>query len=177
MRGREPARRSRTTSLTERLRSPARVRSTKRDTTVSESATTEIPLPGLETLEPLQPEGKPGRWIERGPSGKLMLFSGRSNPDLAAEIAEVLGIQLGDVELETFANGETYCRFHESIRGADVFIVQSGYGQAVNDHLMELLIMIDAAKLASANRITAVKPRYPHSREGKKTAPPEPSTA
>jgi ribose-phosphate pyrophosphokinase len=144
---------------------------------VSESATTEIPLPGLETLEPVQPSGAPGRWIERGPSGKLMLFSGRSNPDLAEEIAELLGIQLGDVQLKTFANGETYCRFHESIRGADVFIVQSGHGQTVNDHLMELLIMIDAAKLASANRITAVMPWYPYSRQDKKSSPREPITA
>ncbi|HEY7197780.1 MAG TPA: ribose-phosphate pyrophosphokinase [Gaiellaceae bacterium] len=144
---------------------------------MSESATTEIPLPGLETLEPVQPEGRPGRWIERGPSGKLMLFSGRSNPDLAAEIGEILGIQLGEVQLKTFANGETYCRFHESVRGADVFIVQSGYGRAVNDHLMELLIMIDAAKLASANRITAVVPWYPYSRQDKKSSPREPITA
>jgi len=145
--------------------------------TVSESATTEVPLPGLETLEPVQPEDRSGRWIERGPSGKLMLFSGRSNPDLADEIAELLGIQLGDVQLKTFANGETYCRFQESVRGADVFIVQSPHGEHVNDHLLELLIMIDAAKLASANRITAVMPWFPYSRQDKKSSPREPITA
>ena len=105
-----------------------------------------------------------------------MLFSGRSNPDLAAKIAEHLGIDLGDVELKTFANGEMYCRYRESIRGADVFIVQS-CSPPVNDHLMELLIMIDAAKLASATRITAVMPWYPYSRQDKKSSPREPITA
>jgi ribose-phosphate pyrophosphokinase len=144
---------------------------------VVETGTTELarPIPGLETVEPVQPAGE-RRWLERGPSGKLMLFSGRSNPDLAAKIAEQLGIQLGDVELKTFANGETYCRYRESIRGADVFIVQS-CSPPVNDHLMELLIMIDAAKLASAARITAVMPWYPYSRQDKKSSPREPITA
>src|SRR4051794_10338060 len=104
MRGRELARRSRKTFRTEPSQSRGPDRSTKRDTTVSESATTEIPLPGLETLEPVAPDERAGRWLERGPSGKLMLFSGRSNPDLAEEIGELLGIQLGDVQLKTFAN-------------------------------------------------------------------------
>jgi ribose-phosphate pyrophosphokinase len=146
-----------------------------------ESSTTELTrLPGLEVARPsapVQPSGERGRWIERGPSGKLMLFSGRSNPDLAGRIAEQLNIELGEVELETFANGETYCRFSESIRGADVFIVQSCYGAGTNDHLIELVIMIQAAKLASANRITAVMPWYPYSRQDKKAAPREPITA
>jgi ribose-phosphate pyrophosphokinase len=145
-----------------------------------DSGTTELtrPIPGLESVEaPLHPEGQPGRWIERGPSGKLMLFSGRSNPDLAREIAAMLNIQLGEVDLKTFANGETYCRFGESVRGADVFIVQSPSRGLTNDHLMELLIMIDAAKLASANRITAVMPWYPYSRQDKKSSPREPITA
>ena len=106
-----------------------------------------------------------------------MLFSGRSNPDLAREIAAMLNIQLGDVDLKTFANGETYCRYGESVRGADVFIVQSPSRGLTNDHLMELLIMIDAAKLASANRITAVMPWYPYSRQDKKSSPREPITA
>jgi ribose-phosphate pyrophosphokinase len=145
-----------------------------------ESGTTELTrLPGLELPEVSapQPAGERGRWIERGPSGKLMLFSGRSNPELSERIADVLNIELGEVELETFANGETYCRYRESIRGADVFIVQSCYGRATNDHLMELLIMIQTAKLASANRITAVMPWYPYSRQDKKSAPREPITA
>jgi ribose-phosphate pyrophosphokinase len=146
-----------------------------------ESGTTELArLPGLEvtpSAPPAQPTGERGRWIERGPSGKLMLFSGRSNPDVAVKIADILNIELGDVQLETFANGETYCRFSESIRGADVFIVQSCHGRATNDHLLELLIMLQAAKLASANRITAVMPWYPYARQDKKSSPREPITA
>src|SRR3970040_3112270 len=78
--------------------------------------------------------------------------------------------------MNTFANGETYCRFRESIRGADVFIVQSG-SPPVNDHLVELLIMINAARLASASRITAVLPWFPYSRQDKKTAAREPISA
>jgi len=143
-----------------------------------ESGTTELALPGLEiTPEQPTPRGQRGRWIERGPSGKLMLFSGRSNPSLAGRIADQLNIELGDVELKTFANGETYVRYRESIRGADVFIVQSCHGRATNDHLWELLTMIQAAKLASANRITAVVPWYPYSRQDKKSSPREPITA
>jgi ribose-phosphate pyrophosphokinase len=133
-------------------------------------------LPGLETVEPPVPQGEPRRWIERGPQKRLMLFSGRSNRELAERIAEILGIQLGDVQLKTFANGETYVRYEESIRGADVFIVQSG-NAPVNDHLWELLEMIQAAKLASAKRITAVVPWFPYSRQDKKSAPREPITA
>jgi ribose-phosphate pyrophosphokinase len=144
---------------------------------VTESATTELTtLPGLETVEPVR-RPEPGRWAEPGPSGRMMLFPGRSHRELAEKIAEKLAIELGDVELKTFANGETYCRFRESIRGADVFLVQSCFGRAVNDYLMELLIMIDAAKLASANRITAVMPWYPYSRQDKKSSPREPITA
>ncbi len=144
-----------------------------------ETGTTELALPGLEIPpEPkAQPSGERGRWIERGPSGKLMLFSGRSNPVLAGKFADQLNIELGDVQLETFANGETYCRYRESIRGADVFIVQSCYGRPTNDYLWELLTMIQAAKLASANRITAVVPWYPYSRQDKKSSPREPITA
>jgi ribose-phosphate pyrophosphokinase len=146
-----------------------------------ESGTTELALPGLEippeAPHPAQPRGERGRWIERGPSGKLMLFSGRSNPVLAEKIADQLNLELGDVELNTFANGETYCRYRESIRGADVFIVQSCFGRATNDYLVELQIMIQAAKLASANRITAVMPWYPYSRQDKKSSPREPITA
>ena len=133
-------------------------------------------LPGLETVEPPLPEGEPRRWIDRGPQKRLMLFSGRSNRELAERIAEILGIQLGDVHLKTFANGETYVRYEESIRGADVFIVQSG-NAPVNDHLWELLELIQAAKLASAKRITAVVPWFPYSRQDKKSAPREPITA
>jgi len=133
-------------------------------------------LPGLETVDPPVPKGEPKRWIERGPQKRLMLFSGSSNRELAERIAETLGVELGEVRLKTFANGETYCRYEDSIRGADVFIVQSG-NPPVNDHLVELLIMIQAAKLASAKRITAVVPWFPYSRQDKKSAPREPITA
>jgi ribose-phosphate pyrophosphokinase len=136
----------------------------------------EATLPGLETVEPVLPVTERTPWIERGPQKRLMLFSGRSNPELAEQISEKLGIQLGEIKLKTFANGETYVRYLDSIRGADVFIVQSG-NQPVNDHLVELLIMIQAAKLASAKRITAVVPWFPYSRQDKKSAPREPITA
>jgi ribose-phosphate pyrophosphokinase len=109
---------------------------------------------------------------------RLMVFAGRSNPELGHRIAEKLGINLGGVLLKTFANGETYARFDESIRGADVFIVQSPSGQGrLNDEVMELLIMIQAAKLASTRRVTAVVPYYPYSRQDKKSAAREPITA
>jgi ribose-phosphate pyrophosphokinase len=137
----------------------------------------EATLPGLETVEPpVVPETERTPWIERGPQKRLMLVAGRSNPALAETISEKLGIMLGEVELKTFANGETYVRYCESIRGCDVFIVQSG-NAPVNDHLVELLIMIQAAKLASAKRITAVIPWFPYSRQDKKSAPREPITA
>jgi ribose-phosphate pyrophosphokinase len=136
----------------------------------------EATLPGLETVEPPVTETERTPWIERGPQKRLMLVGGRSNPALAEAIAERLGVMLGEVELKTFANGETYVRYCESIRGCDVFIVQSG-NAPVNDHLVELLIMIQAAKLASAKRITAVIPWFPYSRQDKKSAPREPITA
>jgi ribose-phosphate pyrophosphokinase len=106
----------------------------------------------------------------------LLLASGRSNPELAGRIADRLGTRLADVRLETFANGETYCRFGESVRGADAFLLQS-CSQPVNDHLVELLLMIQAARLASAHRITAVMPWFPYSRQDKKSAPREPISA
>jgi ribose-phosphate pyrophosphokinase len=107
---------------------------------------------------------------------RLLIFSGTSNPELAERIAARLGTPLGPVEHETFANGETYCRFGESIRGADVFLVQS-CSPPVNDHLVELLLMIHAARLASAHRITAVMPWFPYSRQDKKSESREPISA
>jgi ribose-phosphate pyrophosphokinase len=118
---------------------------------------------------------RPHRIVHRSTT-ELMLFTGRSNPVLASEIARALGIELGDVRLETFSNGEAYCRYGESIRGADVFIVQSG-SPPVNDHVVELLVMINAARLASASRITAVLPLFPYARQDKKSAPREPISA
>jgi len=135
---------------------------------------TEIALPGLEKA--VMSEPTPGHWLERGPQKRLMVFSGRSHRDLAAQIAEKLGVELGDVEVETFANGETYCRYLESIRGTDVFIVQTGC-QPVDRNLMELMFMIQAAKLASAKRITAVMPLFPYARQDRKAKPREPISA
>ena len=115
--------------------------------------------------------------IDRDDSKRLMVFAGRVAARRSGErIAARLGIELGGVTLKTFANGEIYVRFEESVRGADVFLVQSTC-QPVNDSLMELLIMINAAKLASAHRITAVIPWYGYSRQDKKSAPREPITA
>src|SRR5215211_91147 len=162
-----------------RNRSPGSPRSRSRKRAISvESMTTTSELtrlPGLEVVE-AKPEVKPEHWIEAGPSKRLMLFAGRSHPELAGRIADKLGIQVGDVALRTFADGNTYCRYEESIRGADLFIVQTS-SPPVDQHLMELLIMIDAAKLASAKRITAVLPLYPYSRQDKKSRPREPITA
>src|ERR1700733_13314056 len=113
---------------------------------------------------------------------RLMLFSGRATPQLAANIASKLGVELGPTTLKTFSNGEVYCRYQESIRGADVFIVQSTCGNqqtglTPNDSLVELLTMIDAAQGASAHRIIAVMPWYGYARQDKKSAPREPISA
>ena len=111
-----------------------------------------------------------------------MVFSGRANPELAGHIAAKLGLELGHVTLKTFSAGEVYCRYEESIRGADVFIVQPTCtnpetGVTANDALMELLCMIDAAVGASAHRVTAVMPWYGYSRQDKKSATREPISA
>ena len=143
-----------------------------------QSGITEQRLPGLESIgQPAPAElTSPGHYLERATPKRLMLFTGRAHPDLAGDIARELGIELGDATVKTFANGETYCRYEDSVRGADVFIVQPG-NEPVDRNLMELLIMVNAAKLASARRITAVIPWYPYSRQDKKSAPREPITA
>jgi ribose-phosphate pyrophosphokinase len=113
---------------------------------------------------------------------RLMLFSGRANPELAHRISSKLGVDLGQVTLRTFSNGEVYCRYEESIRGADVFIIQPTCGNrakgvTANDAVMELLFMIDAAVGASAHRVIAVTPWFGYSRQDKKSAPREPISA
>jgi len=141
-----------------------------------DSAATEVArLPGFDVRRE-GAQANPNHWLERGPQKRLMVFSGRSHRDLAERIAERLGVELGEVELKTFANGETYCRYCESIRGADVFIVQTGC-EPVDRNVMELLLMIQAAKLASAKRITAVVPWFPYSRQDRKAKPREPISA
>ena len=141
-----------------------------------ESGTIEQTLPGLGAPEIPSTEPSLGRTIGLTSSKRLMLVSGRSNNDLAQKIGEEIGCELGDVTLKTFASGETYCRYEDSIRGADIFIVQTA-SMPVDQHLMELLIMINAAKLASAKRITAVIPWYFYVRQDKKSRPREPITA
>ncbi|MDX6643702.1 MAG: ribose-phosphate pyrophosphokinae [Solirubrobacteraceae bacterium] len=120
--------------------------------------------------------------LDIGYAKRLMVFSGRANPELAAKIASKLGVDLGPVVLKTFSNGEVYCRYEESIRGADVFIVQPTCGNretgiSANDALMELVFMIDAAVGASAHRVIAVTPWFGYSRQDKKSAPREPISA
>ena len=141
-----------------------------------ESGTVEQTLPGFDA--PAVPVAGPvvGRAIALTPNKRLMIVAGRSNPELAQTIAKQIGCELGEVTLETFASGETYCRYEDSIRGADIFIVQTA-SMPVDQHLMELLIMINAAKLASAKRITAVIPWYFYVRQDKKSRPREPITA
>jgi ribose-phosphate pyrophosphokinase len=114
--------------------------------------------------------------MELIPKKRLQLFSGRSNRPLAEAIAANLDVELGEDNLAEFANGEIHCQFGESIRGSDVFIVQT-HARPVNDAIMEQLIMIDAAKRASAKRITAVCPFYGYSRQDRKSAGREPITA
>ena len=141
------------------------------------SGTSDLVLPGLDDAElAAVSEPQPGHWIERGPQKRLMVFSGRSHPELAEAIAEQLGVELGAIETSEFANGETYVRYDESIRGSDVFLVQTGC-DPIDQNLMELLQMIQAAKLGSAKRITAVIPLFPYARQDRKAKPREPITA
>jgi ribose-phosphate pyrophosphokinase len=148
------------------------------------TASTETLLEGVSGFPVVDAEMAPSprSWgesaLSRSSEKRLMVFSGSSNRELARGIAQRLGIKLGDVITKDFANGETYVKFDESVRGADVFLVQSANGKgAINDQLMELLIMIDAAKLASVHRITAVMPWFPYSRQDKKVSGREPITA
>jgi ribose-phosphate pyrophosphokinase len=126
---------------------------------------------------PMAPSSLTARYEKR-----LMVTAGRTSRELGGRIAEKLGVALTDAGLKTFADGEVYCRYEESIRGADLFIVQSICGWerenlTVNDALWELLLMVHAAKHASAHRIVAVTPWYGYSRQDKKSAPREPISA
>jgi ribose-phosphate pyrophosphokinase len=110
------------------------------------------------------------------PAKRMMVFAGTHNRELSEDIARHLGVELGNIKISKFANGEIYVRYLESVRGADIFLVQS-ICQPVNSAIMELLIMIDAAKRASARCITAVIPHYGYARQDKKSAAREPITA
>ena len=107
----------------------------------------------------------------------IRVYSGSSNRPLAQKIAEFLGVELSGLTLKQFANGEIYARYDETVRGADVFLIQSVAGGNVNDMLMELLIATDAAKRASARSITAVITHYGYARQDRKAGPREPITA
>jgi ribose-phosphate pyrophosphokinase len=100
-------------------------------------------------------------------TNSIKFFCGNSHPELAEAIALRLGIELGKAQVVKYSNGETSVTIGESVRDEDVFILQSGCGE-INDHLMELLIMINACKTASARRITAVIPCFPYARQDKK---------
>jgi ribose-phosphate pyrophosphokinase len=108
--------------------------------------------------------------------GELKIFSGRAHPALAQEICEYLGIPLGELTLYNFSDGENYCQIDENVRGADVFVVQPT-SSPVNDHVMELLILLDALRRSSAARITAVMPYFGYARQDKKDKPRVPIAA
>jgi ribose-phosphate pyrophosphokinase len=107
---------------------------------------------------------------------RLVLVSGRAHPALAEAIAEELDSELVHTDARTFANGEIYARYDESVRGSDAFVIQS-HGAPINEWLMEQLIMVDALKRASAKRITVVAPYYPYARQDKKGRGREPISA
>ena len=109
-------------------------------------------------------------------ANRLKIFTGNSNPQLAHEICEYLQVPLGNAEVFKFSNDNTFVKINESVRGTDVFVVQS-LCYPVNDNFMELLIMIDALRRASAKRINAVIPYYAYSRSDKKDQPRVPITA
>ncbi len=106
----------------------------------------------------------------------LVLVSGRAHPALAEAVAKELGTELVPAETRTFANGEIYARYGDSVRGCDAFVIQS-HGTPINEWLMEQLIMVDALKRASAKRITVVAPFYPYARQDKKGRGREPISA
>ena len=108
---------------------------------------------------------------------ELKVFSGRAHPTLTADICATLGTEQGHITLYSFSDGEHYVQIDENVRGADVFIVQPTCPPSVNDHLMELLIMLDAFKRSSARRITAVIPYYGYARQDRKNKPRVPITA
>ena len=106
----------------------------------------------------------------------IKVFCGNSNPKLAEDICKLMGTKLGEAEVGTFSDGEVFVSLYETVRGSDVFVVQSTCNP-VNQNLMELLIMIDALKRASAGRITAVIPYYGYARQDRKAKARDPITA
>lgn len=128
------------------------------------------------SIEPPITSAQPSSSAKRTPTKNLMLFSGRTHPTLAREVAELLGVDLVPTTAYDFANGEIYIRFDESVRGCDAFVIQS-HAAPINQAIMEQLIMIDALKRASAKRITVVLPFYGYARQDKKHLGREPISA
>ena len=114
--------------------------------------------------------------IHKTPEKNLMVFTGRTHPALAREVAEQLGTELVPTSAYDFSNGEIYVRYEESVRGCDAFVIQS-HAKPINESIMEHLIMIDALKRASAKRITVVMPFYGYARQDKKHRGREPISA
>jgi ribose-phosphate pyrophosphokinase len=135
------------------------------------------PSPAVTTFSPTERLESSGAHLQAASDNRrLRLFSGNSNPELAKEIGTYLGIPAGPRVIKRFADGEFYIQIQESIRGCDVFLIQPTCAP-VNDHLMELLIMVDACRRASARQITAVIPYYGYARADRKTAGRESITA
>jgi ribose-phosphate pyrophosphokinase len=118
--------------------------------------------------------------MEQVTKKKLALYAGRNSTELAAAVADALGVELGEANIAEFANGEIHCRFSSSVRGADVFIINTHSAWedgTINDSIIEHLVMVDAAQRASAKRITVVAPFYGYGRQDRKAAGREPITA
>ena len=142
-----------------------------------ESGTVELALPGLESRSATPaPQLGVGRAQSLTPQKRLSVVAGSSHPELAAKIAGHIGVELTNVDRTVFADGSPYLRFEDSVRGTDMFIVQTA-ASPIGENLMELLILVNAARLASAKRITAVIPWYFYARQDKKSRPREPITA
>lgn len=136
--------------------------SSSASSTIGSNGSTDIP-----TDSTAIPSVDPRQLLLQSRMPNIKVFSGSSHPDLASRIVDRLGIDLGKVVTKKFSNLETCVEIGESVRGEDVYIVQSGSGE-INDNLMELLIMINACKIASASRVTAVIPCFPYARQDKK---------
>ncbi len=131
---------------------------------------------GFDSHRPCQRSADPETEIEDDMYGDLKVFSGRAHPELSGRIAKSLNLPLGEIELYNFADGEIFCQIQENVRGTDVFVIQP-VCNPVNENLMELLVILDAIKRASAFRVTAVMPYYGYARQDKKDAPRVPITA
>src|SRR6266481_10045635 len=129
-----------------------------------------------EKVVPPMPEEKSDRKPRARVDEKFKIFSGTANGALADEVCQFLGMQRGQAQVTRFADGECYVQIQENVRGADVFVMQPTC-RPVDEHLMELMLMIDALKRASARRITAVIPYYGYARQDRKDKPRVPISA